>query len=52
MHYPRPPHRPQAYRVPAGSRRRYVARGGPGTPAIFRAVRALVHGREPARLTG
>jgi hypothetical protein len=50
MHYPRPPQRPQAYRVPPGTLHQYAIRSSRGNlkPA-WRAVLARLQGPQLAR---
>ena len=47
MTYPRPPQRPQAYRLPPGSVRQYVVRGE--RAGLLRTVLARVQRPQPAQ---
>ena len=50
VHYPRPPHRPQAYRVRSASQRHHTVRNNRSTAGLLRTVLARVHGLQPARV--
>ena len=50
MHYPRPPQRPQAYRVPPGTLRQYAIPSGQSDPKpALRAVLARLQRPQLAR---